>query len=80
MDHGPSRYELALRVQAVRLDVYGECGGPMLAKQLKVPFRTWMNYEQGVTMPSEILLLFIEATGVNPHWLLTGEGSKFASR
>jgi hypothetical protein len=39
-----------------------------------------MNYEQGVTMPSEILLLFIEATGVNPHWLLTGEGSKFASR
>jgi hypothetical protein len=77
MDHGPSRYDLARRVQAVRLDVYGECGGPMLAKQLRVPYRTWMKYEGGEMMPAEVLLRFIALTNVNPNWLLKGRGKRY---
>jgi hypothetical protein len=49
----------------------------MLAKQLKVPFRTWMNYEAGVTMPAEILLRFIALTNANPEWLLKGHGPRY---
>ena len=42
-----------------------------------LPARTWYNYETGVTVPAEVLLGFIEQTGANPIWLLTGEGPKY---
>ncbi|HEV3122541.1 MAG TPA: helix-turn-helix transcriptional regulator [Isosphaeraceae bacterium] len=61
----------------MRLDEYGEFGGPMLAKRLKLPFRTWANYEAGVMMPAEIMLRFIALTNVNPEWLLTGNGERY---
>jgi hypothetical protein len=35
---------LALRLRAVRLDKYGEHGGPLLAEQLGIPTRTWVRY------------------------------------
>jgi hypothetical protein len=68
---------LARRLREVRLDMYGENGGPMLAEALGLPDRTWMNYEQGVTIPALVLLLFMEMVGVEAHWLLTGEGRKY---
>ena len=38
---------------------------------------TWYNYETGVTVPAEVLLGFIEQTGVNPTYLVSGEGPKY---
>lgn len=72
--------ELAKRVRVVREELYGEHGGPLLAEALKVPFRTWYAYEGGRTIPAEVILHFIEVTDADPHWLLTGEGPRYASR
>ncbi len=74
------RQELSQRVREIREDLFGEHGGPVLARELRLPFRTWRAYETGTTIPAEIILRFIEETDANPHWLLTGEGSRFLSR
>ncbi len=50
---------------------------PELARRLNLPARTWYNYETGVTVPAEVLLGFIDQTGANPTWLLTGEGARY---
>jgi hypothetical protein len=68
---------LAQRVREVREELYGAHGGPILAESLKIPFRAWHGYEEGSTIPAHTILRFIELTDVNPHWLLTGEGSRF---
>ena len=39
-------------------------------------FRPGTTSENGVTMPAWIILQFIEITGAEPHWLLTGEGER----
>ena len=70
---------LAERVRAVRQDLFGVHGGPVLAAQLGLPFRTWYNYEMGCTIPAQVMLLFIEVTHAQPHWLLTGEGPVYNS-
>jgi hypothetical protein len=69
--------QLAERLRSIRTELYGDRGGPELARQLEIPNRTWYNYEIGVTVPAEILLRFLEVTAVEPHWLLTGEGAKY---
>ncbi len=69
---------LADRVREVRLEVFGEHGGPRLAEALGIPHQTWLNYERGVTIPSQVILQFIELTNSDPHWLLTGEGERFS--
>ena len=69
--------KVSARLKIVRLELFGEHGGPELARRLGLPARTWYNYETGVTVPAEILLSFIEQTGANPVWLLGGDGSKY---
>jgi hypothetical protein len=69
--------DLAVRFREVRIALYGENGGPLLAEALGVPFRTLHNYESGCTIPAHSILRFIELTRVHPHWLLTGLGSRF---
>jgi len=71
------RQAVARRVAEVRRDLYGEEGLPTLADSLGLPVGTWMNYEQGVTMPAITLLRLIDLTAVEPRWLLTGEGAKY---
>lgn len=71
---------LAQRVREIREEGYGEHGGPMLAEALNLPFRTWLNYEGGATIPAQVILLFIELTDAHPHWLLTGEGARYQPR
>ena len=65
--------DLARRLRQSRLELYGEHGF-LMAEALSLPARTWANYESGVIIPGPVLLRFIEVTGVEPHWLLTGEG------
>ena len=68
---------LCKRLRQVRVELYGENGGPVLAEALRLPFRTWVNYEMGVTVPALVMLHFIELTGTCPHWLLTGETPQY---
>jgi hypothetical protein len=74
------RVTLARRIREIRHDLYGENGLPVLAEALGLPARTWMNYERGVTMPGEVLLRFLDTTGTDPHWLVTGEGERMIVR
>jgi hypothetical protein len=69
--------QISSRLREIRVELYGEHGGPELARILDLPARTWYNYETGVTVPAEVLLGFIDHTGANPVWLLTGEGPKY---
>jgi hypothetical protein len=68
---------ISRRLREVRQELFGEHGGPELARRLNLPARTWYNYETGVTVPAEVLLSFIDQTGANPVWLLSGEGDRF---
>src|ERR1700760_1278965 len=68
---------LSRRLREVRQELFGEHGGPELARRLGLPARTWYNYETGGPVPAEVLLGFIEQTGANPTWLLNGEGPKY---
>lgn len=72
--------ELAQRVRELRLERFGERGGPLLAEILGVPEQTWTNYESGVTIPASVILHFVELTGANPRWLRTGEGDRYCDR
>jgi hypothetical protein len=69
---------LCRRLRQVRVELYGENGGPMLAEALHLPFRTWVNYESGITVPSPVMLRFILLTGACPRWLLTGEPPRYS--
>jgi len=69
---------LSRRLREVREDQFGEDGAASLAHALGVPKRTLENYESGCSIPGHLLLGFIAETGVNPRWLLTGEGSRYS--
>jgi transcriptional regulator with XRE-family HTH domain len=71
------RVILAERLRAIREDLYGEQGGQFLADDLGIPLRTWLNYECGVAMPAHDVLQLIVLVGINPNWLLTGQGEKY---
>src|SRR6266571_800320 len=68
---------LSRRLREIRQEIFGDHGGPELARRLSLPARTWYSYETGVTVPAEVLLGFIDQTGANPLWLLSGEGMKY---
>ena len=55
-----AKYALAERLGFLRSEMFGERGGPELARQLGLPVRTWYNYESGVTVPAEVILKIIE--------------------
>ncbi|OJW24194.1 MAG: hypothetical protein BGO49_05495 [Planctomycetales bacterium 71-10] len=71
---------LSRRLREIRQELFGDHGGPELARRLNLPARTWYNYETGVTVPAEVLLAFIELTGASPAYLTTGAGPRFGGR
>jgi hypothetical protein len=72
-----NKSELASRLREVRVELFGWDGISELARLLQVPPRTWVNYENGVTIPGEVLLAFVDATRADPVWLMTGAGPMF---
>src|SRR5437588_12271931 len=72
-----AKLALAERLATLRLELFGDRGGPEMARRLGIPVRTWYNYEGGVTVPAEVILKIIELTSVEPTWLLHGKGAKF---
>jgi hypothetical protein len=79
MVHDSNR-SLPRRIRQVRRELYGSDGVPALVEALGIPEQTWSNYESGVALPAPVLLVLIEQTGVNPHWLLTGEGERYTAK
>ncbi len=84
MDHLQSLHKrasrkaaIAGRLRLIRIELFGEDRGEELADQLGIPFRTWFNFETGVTIPGEVLLHFLELTSIEPIWLLRGTGPKY---
>ena len=75
-----AKLTLAERLASLRLELFGDRGGPEMARRLGIPVRTWYNYEGGVTVPAEVVLKIIELTSVEPTWLLHGRGPKFRSQ
>ena len=71
---------LAERLREIRQELCGEQGPQFLADALKVPVKTWLNYESGVTAPALVVLKLIDIARVNPHWLLTGLGDRHVSQ
>jgi hypothetical protein len=72
--------QLSSRVRQIRLERFGDDGVSAMSRALEIPARTWEHYENGVTIPGQALLQFIELTGAEPHWLLTGEGEPYSDR
>jgi hypothetical protein len=68
---------VADRLRELRTEMYGERGGPELARMLGIPVRTWYNYEGGVTVPAEVVLRLIELTHIEASWLLSGVEPKY---
>jgi hypothetical protein len=68
---------LGCRVRLVREELFGAYGASILADALCLPSRTLLNYESGCTIPARVLLRFLEVTGTEPHWLLTGTGPRY---
>jgi hypothetical protein len=68
--------QFAERLKFVRIELFGEDGIPELCTKLGLSPKTWNNYEQGVTMPADVLLAFIELTSVDPKWLARGKGPR----
>jgi hypothetical protein len=48
-----------------------------MAEALGLNARTRANYESGVTIHVLALLRFIDVAGIEPRWLLTGQGEKY---
>lgn len=72
------KHDLGERLRQIRSELYGAEGIAELVGLLGIPSRSWSNYENGVTIPGEVLLLFLILTRVEPQWLLHGEGPRFA--
>jgi hypothetical protein len=75
-----AKQALAQRIIKLRIDLFGEHGKPEMARRLGIPVRSWYNYEEGVTIPGELLLKLIELTCVEPLWLLYGTGPMYRRR
>lgn len=68
---------LSKRLREIRRELFGDQGGPELARRLNLPARTWYNYETGVTVPAEVLLRFLVETRAEPAFVLTGKGPMY---
>jgi hypothetical protein len=72
--------QIVARIREIRIETFGDDGVDGVAQALNIPARTWENYENGVLIPSQMLLQFIELTDADPHWLLTGDGRRYRIR
>lgn len=71
------KQSLATRIREARL--HKEFDQAKLAAKIDVATRTLQRWEKGEQVPdSNYLMRIAKATGVSPHWLLTGDGLMFA--
>jgi hypothetical protein len=77
---GTLRSLVAERLREIRTELFGPDGGPELARLVGVSAKRWAGYEDGVMVPAEVALAFIDVTGCCPRWLLMGMGPKYQER
>jgi hypothetical protein len=77
MDRANHPNELADRLRQLRLEIFGEYGAPILARQLGIATRLWLGYETGRTVPATILIRLVEMTPIDAAWLLNGRGPMY---
>lgn len=68
---------LASRIRQIRVEKFGAEGVANVSRAMNIAPRTWDHFENGVMIPAWVLLQFIELTGVEPYWLLTGKGERY---
>jgi hypothetical protein len=62
---------MADRIRLVRQERFGN-DVASLAAALGIPERTWLNYEDGVIMPADTMLGFLEICHAELSWMLHG--------
>jgi hypothetical protein len=67
-----ARNLLADHLNEIRVQMYGENGGPEFVRILKIPVRTWYNYEMRVTVPAKVLLRRFAKMALRVRGSLTG--------
>jgi hypothetical protein len=72
MDRERRTLGIPARLRAIRTEHFGD-DVETLARALGIPPATWLNYEQGVVMPAEIMLYFLTLTGTDSSWMLDGK-------
>lgn len=65
---------LAGRLRRVRRELYGDHGACLLARQVGISTREWLEFEAGESLPAWILERLVAKTAVDPIWLLRGVG------
>jgi hypothetical protein len=65
------------RLRELRMEFGSVDGLAALPARLNIPVRHWYYFERGRTVPAEVILRIIEATNVEPVWLLRGVGPKY---
>jgi hypothetical protein len=66
--------ELAARVKALRIEVYGPRGAAECARAIEVNVRAWYNYETGrIDIPARVMLRFMVLMNLDAAWLLKGD-------
>ncbi|HWE40016.1 MAG TPA: hypothetical protein VG406_25925 [Isosphaeraceae bacterium] len=73
------RYEalasgLSGRLRRLRRELFGTNGAPLLASQVGVSTREWLDFESGESLPAVVLERLVATTLVDPIWLLRGVG------
>jgi hypothetical protein len=73
------RQKLAIgeRLKLLRLELRGEQDYAVFTRSMGIPLRSWYNYELGNSIPAEVILRIIEATDVEPMWLLHGTEPRY---
>ncbi|KAA6405058.1 helix-turn-helix domain-containing protein [Candidatus Tokpelaia sp.] len=72
--------ELAERLRSVRRH-YGDPKREYFAKKIGISANSLAAYERGENEPAaSTLSAYIELCGINPSWLLTGNGSMFQEK
>ena len=69
-----SKVAIASRLRSIGSEIFGAPGCAQLAPVLGLPPASWSHYESGVRIPGEVQLRFLDITGTEPSWLLSGEG------
>ncbi|WP_338845621.1 helix-turn-helix transcriptional regulator [Massilia sp. W12] len=69
--------EVGLRLQALREAL--NLRQTDIAKMAGVTRSVWQKYEMGSVMPGSLALIKLAQSGVNLHWLLTGQGRMYAA-
>ena len=72
--------DLAGRIRRCQLPSTARTAGHYWPGHSVFRSKPFTSTRPGATIPAQSILSFIKLTGVDPHWLLTGDGDQFRDR